>query len=52
MLQTVWYMHRMKDVELKIPKVTLKSQIGGLDQKIMFFYEITRIAAAVLSSAF
>ena len=34
MLETVWYMHRMNDVELKIPKVTLGSEIGSLDQKL------------------
>ena len=34
MLETVWYMHRMNDVELKIPKVTLGSEIGRLDQKL------------------
>ena len=34
MLETLWNMHRMNDDELKIPKVTLGSEIGGLDQKI------------------
>ena len=34
MLETLWNMHRMNDDELKIPKVTLGSEIGRLDQKL------------------
>ena len=33
-LETVQYMSRMKAISLLIPKVTLGSEIGGLDQKI------------------
>ena len=33
-LETVQYMSRMKALGLLIPKVTLESEIGGLDQKL------------------